>query len=75
MVKVISLSDEAYRTLKALKRNKSFSQTVIELAKHNNGKNILSFAGAFADNKKEWKNIKGVLEEDRKKAKLREVNL
>lgn len=76
MVKVISLSNEAYKRLKELKRDESFSEIVIELIeeKRNKKKNIMEFAGAFADNAEEWESIKKILEKDRKKAKLREVN-
>lgn len=52
MVKVISLSDEAYDKLKALKDEKSFSETVLELVEKNTEKKakaILEFAGIWKD--------------------------
>lgn len=73
MVKVISLSDEAYAKLRSFKRNKSFSQVIIELA-GNEQRSILDFAGVFSGNKKEWGKIKGMIYRDRKKSKLREVS-
>ncbi len=73
MVKVISLSNDAYEKLKVLKKGKSFSETVIELSMGKKRKNIMDFAGAFSDNANEWDAIKKKIYEDRKKAKLREV--
>lgn len=73
MVKVISLSNEAYEKLKELKRDESFSEVVVKLISAKKRKNIMDFAGAFSDNAKEWEIIKGKIYEDRKKAKLREV--
>ncbi len=74
MVKVISLSNEAYERLKALKRERSFSDTVIDLVEEKKKKkDIMDFAGAFSDNAEEWEKIKRKIYEDRKKAKLREV--
>ncbi len=76
MVKVISLSNEAYRRLKARKGNKSFSEVVIELDRLNMRKgNIMKFAGAFAGNADEWERIKKKIYSDRAKAKLKEVKL
>lgn len=73
MVKVISLSNEAYERLKALKREKSFSEVVIELVGEKNKKDLSRFCGAFEDNADEWEKIKKRIYEDRKKFKLREV--
>ena len=71
MVKVISLSDEAYRKLKALKKDGSFSEIVIELIDHTAKRNIMDFAGAFKDNSDEWKKINETIYKDRKKFSLR----
>jgi predicted CopG family antitoxin len=71
MVKVISLSEDAYSRLSAIKGNRSFSEVVLEFTSAK--KNILDFAGAFADNSEEWGKIGKKLLEDREKAKLREV--
>jgi len=74
MVKVISLSNEAYNKLKAIKNEKSFSEVVVELVECRKKKrDIMKFAGIFADNKDEWEEIKNRIYEDRKKAKMREV--
>ena len=74
MVKVISLSNEAYEKLKSIKDEKSFSEIVIELfeCKKKNKKNIMKFAGIFKDDK-EWGKIMGDVENDRKNFKFREV--
>ena len=75
MTKVVSLSDEAYRTLKILKGMKSFSEIVLEMARERASKrrNIMEFAGIWEDNADEWEQIKNKIYEDRKKAKTREV--
>lgn len=75
MVKVISLSNEAYKRLKELKRDESFSEIVIELIeeKGKKRKNIMDFFGIWADRKSEIGEMKKMIEEDRKKFKLREV--
>jgi len=73
MTKIISLSEEAYSKLKAIKGDRSFSDVVIEFTNLRKKRSILDFAGAFKDNADEWKNIKKMIEEDRKKFKLREV--
>lgn len=75
MVKVISLSNDAYEKLKAIKNGKSFSEVVVELVdcKKKNKKDIMKFAGIFAADKDEWEKIKNKIYEDREKAKMREV--
>ena len=73
MVKVISLSNEAYGKLKAIKGERSFSEVVIEFTAEKKKANILDFAGAFKDNANEWDKINKKIYEDRKKIKLREV--
>jgi predicted CopG family antitoxin len=75
MVKVISLSDEAYARLKALKHGeRSFSEVVVELVEERKKKkgSIMRLAGVFADRTDEWEHIKKKIYEDRKKFKLRE---
>lgn len=74
MVKVISLSNESYDRLRAIKGNRSFSEVVIEFTNTKN-KNILDFAGVFADNNKFWANMRKKIYEDRKKAKLIIISL
>jgi predicted CopG family antitoxin len=74
MVKVISLSEEAYRKLRTLKHGKSFSEVVIEIVDERKRKKDLSrFFGAFKEDADEWEKIKKKIYEDRKKFKLREV--
>jgi len=72
MVKVISLSNDAYGRLKAIKRDKSFSEVIVELVEKKQKKNIMDFFGIWVDNAKEWENIKKEIYNDRKKSKLRE---
>ena len=74
MVKVISLSEEAYRELKIIKGEKeSFSDVVMKLKRNRVKRPISDFFGVFKDNRDEWEGIKKKLEEDRKKFKLRDV--
>lgn len=75
MVKVISLSNEAYEKLKKMKEDKSFSESIIELIenKKNEKKNIMEFCGIWADDDKYWKNFKKEIRKNRNKMKLREV--
>jgi len=50
MTKVISLSDDAYADLAALKsKNESFSEIVREIAQEVKKKRLLSLAGAWKD--------------------------
>jgi predicted CopG family antitoxin len=76
MVKVISLSNDAYEKLKALKKGRSFSEVVVELAecKKKDRKEITKFAGIFKDDEK-WIKVMGEVEKDRKNFKLREVKI
>jgi len=76
MVKVISLSEEAYRKLKMLKGIRSFSEVVVDMAdkeiKKNTKIDLSEFCGI-------WKGEEGdrIVEElkgSRKNAKLREVD-
>lgn len=73
MVKVISLSEEAYSKLKSLKNENSFSEVVITLVEEHKKKNIMGFAGILKENKEEWGKIKEKLEKDRKNVKLKEI--
>lgn len=75
MVKVISLSNDAYAKLKAIKNDKSFSQVVVDLieCKKKDKKDFMKFAGIFAKDKDEWEKIKNKIYEDRENAKMREV--
>lgn len=71
MVKVISLSNEAYEKLKALKRGKSFSEVVVKLVGERKKKNIMDFAGIFSDNADYWDEAKKRIYNARKRFKLR----
>ena len=76
MVKVISLSDEAYKKLKALKGDGSFSEIVVNIVEEREAKkkDVMEFAGIWK-NDKEWDGIKKKIYEDRKKFKLRTYKL
>ncbi|MDO8460742.1 MAG: antitoxin VapB family protein [Nanoarchaeota archaeon] len=75
MVKVVSLSNEAYEKLKVLKGDKSFSDLVIELVeeKRKRKKEIMKFAGIFSENSKFWGEMEKKIYEDRKRSRLREI--
>lgn len=74
MVKVISLSNEAYGRLKAIKGSKSFSEVVIELSDGKRKKgDLMKFFGIWADKSDKIEKIKKIIEEDRKNFKLNEV--
>ncbi|MFA5855829.1 MAG: antitoxin VapB family protein [Candidatus Pacearchaeota archaeon] len=76
MVKVISLSNDAYEKLKAIKNGKSFSEVVVELveSKNKNKKDRKKFAGIFKDDD-EWEKIMEDIDMDRNNFKLREVKI
>ncbi len=75
MVKVISLSNKAYSTLKALKRgDDSFSDTVLHLSEKGKKKSLLEFAGKWSLSDAEADKIKKELEKSRKHFKLRGVS-
>ena len=73
MVKVISLSDNAYEKLKALKGGKSFSETIIEVIDKRKSGSIMEFYGAFSNYSNEWNEIKEKLHNNRKNFKLKEA--
>ena len=75
MVKVISLSNEAYERLKAIKGNKSFSDVVIELSETKKKKKLIDFFGIWKEDADEWEKIKKKIYEDREKFKLRTYKL
>ena len=71
MVKVISLSDDAYEGLRSMKRGgESFSEVVRRVVEGESGRSFPSLAGAWKDDKEVDKIFKQVLE-DRKKVKFR----
>ncbi len=77
MTKVVSLSNEAYRTLKLLKGMKSFSEIVLEMARERARKreNLIAMAGVWEERSDEWEEIKRGIYKDRKKFKTREFKL
>lgn len=75
MVKVISLSNNAYDKLKSLKGKKSFSELIVDLLNRKvQKKNIMEFAGIWKDDEY-WENFKKDIKETRKSAKLKEAKL
>ena len=72
MVKVVSLSNEAYEKLKSMKFEKSFSEVIKDLIenKRKEKKDIMEFAGIWESDK--WDEIKKQIYKDRKKFKLRD---
>ena len=76
MVKMVSLSDEAYRRLKVLKGLKSFSELVIEITDERTRKkknNLMDFFGIWKDDSEYWENFKKEIRKSRNNAKMREV--
>jgi len=72
MVKVISLSDEAYGKLSSIKRNLSFSKIIINLMEEKNKRSLRDFAGVWSE--EEGEKFKAFVKENRKKQKMRSVN-
>ena len=64
MTKIISVSDEAYESLKRLKKEKSFSEIIIEIAKEKDSRDIMTFAGILT--KEEAEKMKKNIYEERK---------
>ncbi|MDP4040004.1 MAG: antitoxin VapB family protein [Candidatus Pacearchaeota archaeon] len=75
MVKVISLSDEAYRKLKVLKMGRSFSEVVVALIENKKlkRKRLNEFVGIWAEDKEYWNNFKKEIRRSRNKSKMKEV--
>ena len=73
MVKVISLSNDAYAKLKAIKRDRSFSEVVIEIteARKAGKKNLMDFFGIWKDDAEYWNNFEKNIGRMRKRARLR----
>ena len=64
MTKVISISDEAYADLSALKsKNESFSEIILELSREVKKKKLLGLAGAWKDAPEMDEIFKKILEE------------
>lgn len=75
MTKVISLSNEAYLTLKKMKKpNESFSDVVMRIASKEKKKSILDFAGIWKGDDDINEVFKTVLD-DRERAKSREFDM
>jgi len=64
MTRVISISDEAYEKLSKLKKEKSFSEIVLELSIEKSKNNLDEFAGILSE--KEAKEIKKEIYKERK---------
>jgi predicted CopG family antitoxin len=76
MTKVISLSDDAYATLKSLKNEgESFSKVVNRITESAKKRDIMDFAGKWLGNPEETDRIFDGINERRKKFKLRPVKL
>ena len=72
MVKIISLSEEAYSELKKLKGVNSFSEVVLGLVKPRKS-SLLNLAGKWPGSKTELNNIKEDIKKERKRFKLKDV--
>ncbi len=74
MVKVISLSNKAYSTLKALKRgDDSFSDVVLKMAEKEKKPSIMDFWGKWPGSKASLDMMEKEIARGRKHAKTREV--
>ena len=63
MVKMVSLSEDAYRILKGLKKkDESFSKTVIRLTEKPKKRDIMELAGAWKDMPEMDGIFKGIIE-------------
>lgn len=71
MVKVISLSNEAYGKLKAIKGDRSFSEVVVEITDVRRKKSMMDFFGIWKEDAEYWNNFEKNIEGIRKRAKLR----
>jgi len=73
MTKNISLSDDAYNALAALKeKDKSFSDIILEITKKYGKKNLTSFAGKWHGSKEEAKKIFEEIMQERRKTRARD---
>ena len=72
MVKVISLSNEAYELLKKMKGKRSFSEVVMEKLGPRKP-DIMDFCGKWAGSKEELDRIAEELRRERKATRTREV--
>ncbi|MFH0987059.1 MAG: antitoxin VapB family protein [Candidatus Micrarchaeota archaeon] len=76
MVKVISLSEEAYKTLSDLKnKSDSFSDVVLKIGKKSEKEPITDFAGKWVGSKEETDKIFKEIEKGREKFKLRSFEI
>ena len=75
MVKPVSLSNQAYGVLSSIKKeDESFSDVILRISsKHKKG-NLMKFFGKWPGDKNDLDKIKKIIDTDRKKFKLREVN-
>lgn len=64
MTRIISISDEAYNTLKRIKAQRSFSEIILAIAREKAKKDIMAFAGVLSD--KEGEELKNRMYEERK---------
>ena len=74
MAKVISLSEEAYKEMKAAKRkDESFSDVALRLLHETKQRPLSDFAGKWPGPMEELDEIMKIIEEGRKNFKLKEV--
>lgn len=74
MTKCITLSDDAYNNLKALKENdESFSEVVRKLTAKKKSEGLIKLAGIWKDNPEMVKTMKNIYK-DRKNFRLRNFN-
>ena len=74
MTKVISLSENAYATLKRLKRpNESFSEVILRMSGHKKQRSILEFAGSWKGD--DIDEVFSIVAKDRESSASRRIDL
>ena len=74
MTKIISITDEAYDTLKGLKiEDESFTKVILRIGQHTEKRSLLDFFGKWPGDKKELDKIQKELAKERHAFKTREV--
>ncbi|MDO8428686.1 MAG: antitoxin VapB family protein [Candidatus Diapherotrites archaeon] len=76
MAKLIAVSEPAYQELKNLKKeNESFSKVILRLTTQEKQKPLTYFSGLWKNEKEFIGQLEKMVTEDRKKTKLRSVEL
>jgi len=75
MVRPVSLSNQAYDLLSSMKKeDESFSDVVLRLSLKHKKSNLMKFFGKWPGDRNDLDRIKKMINDDRKKLKLKEVS-